>query len=569
MPQSPIDINFLQKNHDSARRFRERRHPQWTDNYELYRDTVITNRLTQQQSINVPLMKEIVRTILTKWNDTPDNKYEELGNDQGKNIFINEYWADCRKRLKMTIIDHIDKKQVVLYGRSFMKLNIVDGKFFMEVLDPQDVLVDRYVNPWDIDSARYLIHVGIYRTLSSCELNPMYDAAAIAELRKFFATEQGLVKAGENAQLAADRAQQRHDMLGVPDVMNPIVGETYVELNEHQIKVWDETKQEDVVHIVVTANGNQILMDKPLREILNVNFFTICSWASDVERTDFWSDGDGDVVRVPNQILNAYISQMITNGMLRGFGMNFYDATAKDGWTPQGYDPTPFGFYPLPGKPSDVLQHVDVPQLPERLNEMAFLKEMVQSATASTAPAEGDGSEGDQTLGEIQILLQQANDRIKASSPFYKQYWLDIGEKFAAIVNANANMLEDTTLYKKSPSGKYWQKNLKASEMTSKKGYKCKVSSKADDEADSLKTINKLQTAAAEFAGNVPFEAIYKKRLLDWVEVSPEEEKEILDYAAQNPQPMLPPDPSPGGGPPIPGRPPQRIPQKTPLPVAA
>jgi hypothetical protein len=36
-----------------------------------------------------------------------------------------------------------------------MKLNIVDGKFFMEVLNPQDVLVDRYVNPWDIESARY------------------------------------------------------------------------------------------------------------------------------------------------------------------------------------------------------------------------------------------------------------------------------------------------------------------------------------------------------------------------------------------------------------------------------
>ncbi len=75
--------------------------------------------------------------------------------------------------------------------------------------------------------------------------------------------------------------------MGVPDVENPIVGETYVELNEHQIKVWDETKQEDVVHIVVTANGTEILMDKPLREILGVNSFTICTWADDIEQTDF------------------------------------------------------------------------------------------------------------------------------------------------------------------------------------------------------------------------------------------------------------------------------------------
>ena len=68
-----------------------------------------------------------------------------------------------------------------------------------------------------------------------------------------------------------------------------VFGETYVELNVHQIKVWDG--KEDVVHIVVTANGTEILMDKPLREILGVNFFTICSWADDVERTDWYSDG--------------------------------------------------------------------------------------------------------------------------------------------------------------------------------------------------------------------------------------------------------------------------------------
>jgi hypothetical protein len=189
----------------------------------------------------------------------------------------------------------------------------------------------------------------------------------------------------------------------------------------------------------------------------------------------------------------------------------------------------------------------------------------VQSATASTSPAEGDASEGN-TLGEIQILLQQANDRIQASSPFYKQYWQDIGEKFAAIVNANSEMLEDTTLYKKSQSGKYWQKNLKASEMSSKKGYKCKVSSKADTEADSLKTINKLQTASAEFAGNIPFQAIFQKRMLDWVGLSPEEEKEVLDFEAQHPQPLLPnPSPGgPGGEPPTLGKPPMQIPQKQP-----
>lgn len=53
----------LQDNIDSAVQHRERRHPQWSENYRLCRDTVITNRLAQRQSVNVPLMKETLRTI--------------------------------------------------------------------------------------------------------------------------------------------------------------------------------------------------------------------------------------------------------------------------------------------------------------------------------------------------------------------------------------------------------------------------------------------------------------------------------------------------------------------------
>lgn len=52
VPETSLDD--ILSNLDADRRYRERRHPQWTDNYQLYRDTVITNRLTQRQSVNVP-----------------------------------------------------------------------------------------------------------------------------------------------------------------------------------------------------------------------------------------------------------------------------------------------------------------------------------------------------------------------------------------------------------------------------------------------------------------------------------------------------------------------------------
>lgn len=130
-------------------RYRERRHPQWTDNYLLYRDTVITNRLTQRQSVNVPLMKETIETQLARVDDPPDIYLEDLASDDQRELEMNEYWKYVAEKNRLEMLDVVDKKQVMLYGRSFWKLNIIDGEIRLEVLDPQEVVVDRYVNPWD------------------------------------------------------------------------------------------------------------------------------------------------------------------------------------------------------------------------------------------------------------------------------------------------------------------------------------------------------------------------------------------------------------------------------------
>ena len=104
-------------------------------------------------------------------------------------------------------------------------------------------------------------------------------------------------------------------------------------------------------------------MQKPLEEILGINMFSWASWAGDTERTDVWSDGGADSVRGLNLVANARWSQKVENGTLANYGMNFYDSTAnREGWTPVGYDPAPFGFYPLPGPPKDVLQTVTIPR---------------------------------------------------------------------------------------------------------------------------------------------------------------------------------------------------------------
>ena len=65
-------ITKLNTNKDAAFKFQQRRHSDWNENYTLYRDKVIINRLTQRQSVNIPLIKETLRTILAQTDDAPD-----------------------------------------------------------------------------------------------------------------------------------------------------------------------------------------------------------------------------------------------------------------------------------------------------------------------------------------------------------------------------------------------------------------------------------------------------------------------------------------------------------------
>src|SRR5882757_4575244 len=88
----PVTIDTIQKDLISDRQWHERRHPQWTLNYELSRDTVIINRLTQRQSVNVPYMKKTLKTYLTQTNWPVDNYYEHKGNDKQAELFLNAYW---------------------------------------------------------------------------------------------------------------------------------------------------------------------------------------------------------------------------------------------------------------------------------------------------------------------------------------------------------------------------------------------------------------------------------------------------------------------------------------------
>ncbi len=553
MPET-ITTTELENHYQQAFNWQQRRHSQWTENYELYRDLVVVNRLLQRQSTNIPLMKVTVRTLLAKLPKFIDLVFEDRGNDKQKEIFKNALWEETVKDQKLRLKDVANLKQCMLYGRSFWKMGVTQRKFWAEVIDPQDILIDRYADPADIEgTANVVIHQHIFKTLNEVAGNPLYNKGAITDLKLFYAGDAGLIRSEENAQAMAERNQRASD-LGVPDVENPVLGTTIVELKEFYVRRWDKEK-ENFEWRLCTKADNIILCEKPLMEVLGVNFLPLVTWAEDVERTDIWSDGVADIIRTINKVLNVWFSQLIENRTLRSFGMNYYDATAKEDWSPNTMDAVPFGWYPLPGKPEDVFQKVDIPDLSESLDEMTFLITMAEQATAATATQKGTSEKSDITLGEVKMMLVESQDRIADMAEPRQLSWLEFGDKWSQLIEANADQLDSMTAYKKGFKGNVYKHEIKPTDWQSPEGYGCVVKSAAEQEKDQINSLQKMMAVKAQFPMNLPLKRIVDNKLLDLIKLTPEETREVLEYE-ENLQKALPPGMTPqmiaaGGSPPL------------------
>lgn len=586
-PQLNPNHDLLEKlrvNKETAFKHRRRRHFDWTDNYTLYRDKVMLNRLTQRQSVNIPLIKSSIKTLLKDIDDPPMLYFTNLENKDQAEVFYNEYWKYVSQKNGLIIKDIVDKRQVLLFGRSFKALNIIDGHFYWEIVDPQDILIDRYVDPSDIDTARFLIQEHIYKPLSSLKTNPMFDNAAVNRLQQFLGTDAGLIRAQAN-QLDWVEKQRREASLGVIDAFIPILGETYVELNKWFIKEFNEQTGEDEIKFIVTAEDMEILYSAKLEDHIGLtqdNFwrshYPYTTWGDETERTDFWSDGVADTLRTLNKVLNSWFAQMVENRTLRNFGMNYFNSSMTDeGFLPQTFEPVPWGWYPIPvpagSKIEDNIIKVDIPDLTDTMEEVNFIMQIAQQASAATTFEQGVKPEGQQiTLGEVQILFNNAQQRIKAMSVYYTESWKDFGLKYVKMLEAAPDMIEETTIHKKGRlTKKNYSKKITPQMWYSEAGYKCEVLMKQDMEEKTGDELQKLQYSKSLMPQNLVLDTIIKKKSLEFADLTSSEIAEVIKQDEQDMKqtqimaqqgmqpggaPGMPAQPQPGMPPQMPGQPP-------------
>lgn len=508
--------------------FKKRKFQDWNTNYQLYRDRVVTNRLTQRQAINLPIMRETIQTWISKIDEAPELKFKSRGKTnkhKSGEIVVDELWKYYFDKLRLDILDNVDKKIVGLQGRSFKIAGMNRGSFFIDIIDPYDIEISPRANALDLNSAQYVIRTNIFKPLKEILANAKYDSEAKARLKFYMGSKEGIIKAQESYDAYLEKQQRLKD-LGTQNDDDYNVSELLVELNESYKLIWDAPNNQFVRHLIIIAADKEVLYNKPIKEAIGINKLPITTWADDPDLNDIWCDGKGDAVRTINKVINMYISQDVENRTYQTFGMRFFD-TKNGTYSPRGFDPKPFAMFGVPGNPNDLIKDVTIPSLPDTSNQIKFLKDLIQSSVAQTATERGEAAGSRTTLGEVQLNLQQSQGRNSVSAKHYRRCWEEIGEIFYELVSNNN--FGKLVLYKEAANGELQPKDIYPTDFVFPEGYRVDVIMKSDSDALDQFMLQKTQYIINSFQDNPIAVKIAKRKQLELMDFTSEE----IDSAMQ------------------------------------
>lgn len=521
----------LQKEKEVASDYQERKHPDWNDNYELYRNKVRLNRLTQRQSVNIPLMKETVKTILSKIDDAPNVDWKEKSGDETKEIIYQEMWNEDYKNNKLDWLDILDKKNVLLYGISTKMLNVGENKVEVNILDNFDIVFDPMMNPVDIETARFIVRRNIFRSLKEILADDKYTDKGKSDLKMWAVSDEGIIQSEKNRESWQNK-NERLEAMGVKSTEFDEfgAGDVIVSLSEHYTREWNEKTEEWKKHVVIYADDWAELMDEKLVDLIGMDLYPFVTWYEDPETNDIYPDGIADLVRTPNKVVNVWFSQQVENRTLQNFQMHWYDATVQ-GYTPQTYEPGAGRMLPAPGNPKETIMPVEVNGLDETFTAIDFLTKVVERGSGAVAVEKGTGESGTQTLGEVEILVGKAMERSVAMQKFYRGSWYELCTKWSLMTDANRT--GETTLYKTGKNGRMFKKVVTSKDWKSEAGYEPVVSSTSEQESNNIKNIQKFNFVMQQSPNNKALKSIALNRELEMLDLTPAELQEIQDEEEQ------------------------------------
>lgn len=520
-------------------RFKERRTNQWNENYFLFRDKVQTNRLTQRQPVNIPVIRDTIQNWISKIDEAPQLSFETRGkglHDKRGEIAVNEMWGFTYDDQKLDLKDNLDKKIVGLQGRSFKYWYWMDGKVKCDVVDPYDIDIDPRVNPFDLNTSAYLNHKNIFVPLRRILANKSYSADGKNLLKLYLESRFGLIRSRETDveyQQKLDRLRE----LGASNYDDYASGDVMVELTRSYKMMWDESTQKLVRYLVVFAMDSVVLYKQPIKKALGIDFLPWTSWASDPDLNDMWSDGVADSVRTINKVINMYFSQDLENRTYRNFGMYFFD-TKNGTFQPQAFEAKPFGMYGVDGNPDEVMKQIKIEPLSDTFNAIEYLKNLVQSSVAQTPTERGEQTKSRTTLGEIQLTAQSSKSRNQVVAKQYQSSWEESGRIWYELIKNNT--FGQITLSKRGPDGEVYKKTFSKSDWATPDGYDCKVILQSEKEANDDVDFKKIQYIKQSYQNNPVAQKIAKRKELELLGWDPDEIDSVMQAEEAAPVPTNP-----------------------------
>lgn len=513
-------------------RFKERRTVQWNENYHLYRDKVATNRLTQRQPVNIPVIRDTLQNWMSKVDEAPLLSFETRGRgiqDKRGEVAVNEMWGYTFDDQKLDLKDNLDKKIVGLQGRSFKYWYWADGKVKCDVIDPYDIDVDQRVNPFDLNTATYFNHKNIFVPLRKILSNKTYTAEGKQALKIYLDSRYGLLRSREVDQEYQEKIDRLREM-GVHNYDDFASNDVMVELNRSYKMVWNDQEKKFVRHLLVIAMDAVILYNKPIKQALGIEKLPWTTWASDPDLNDIWSDGLADSVRTINKVINMYFSQDLENRSYRNFGMYFFN-TLNGTFQPQAFEARPFGMYGVPGNPDEIMKQMKIEPLGDTTAVIEYLKNLIQSSVAQTPTERGEQLKSRTTLGEIQLNLKSSGERNEVVAKQYRSSWEESGKIWYELMKNNT--FGQITLSKRGSDGEMYTKDFSKSDWATPAGYDCKVVMQSEREQNDDIEFKKIQYIKSSYQNNPVAMKLARRKELEILGWSPNEIDDVMQAEEQ------------------------------------
>ena len=125
-------------------------------------------------------------------------------------------------------------------------------------------------------------------------------------------------------------------------------------------------------------------------------------------------------------------------------------------------------------------------------------------------------------------------------SKFYTLAWQQRGTIFLKLIEAAADKIDSVKIYKEGRNtNNIFEREVAPKDCKTKTGYRFKVWSQDEKRAQDSETLQKLNVAKATMPFNTKLAEIYKRKLVEFADLTPDEINEVMEQEEQNEAALL------------------------------